>query len=53
MPPTQKGKWIKIAENVHNSELFKKVLEYLLGEKKSLDYPNASVRNHVNTKAKV
>ncbi|XP_063591692.1 uncharacterized protein LOC134768817 [Penaeus indicus] len=53
LPPTQKREWIKIAENVEPVELFKKLLEYLLGERKSLKYLIASVRNPVNTKARV
>lgn len=53
LPPTQKREWVKLAETVQTSDLFGQLLKYLLGEKKSMKYLNASVRNNDSVKAKV
>ncbi|XP_068236976.1 uncharacterized protein [Palaemon carinicauda] len=53
LPPTQKREWVKLAECVGNRDLFGKLLEYLLSEKKSMKYLNANIRSNNNIKAKV
>ncbi|XP_068233584.1 uncharacterized protein [Palaemon carinicauda] len=53
LPPTQKREWVKLAECVGNRDLFGKLLEYLLSEKKSMKHLNANIRSNNNIKAKV
>ena len=42
-----------MAETVQNSDLFEKLLKYLLSEKKCVEYLTASERSKDNVKAKV
>ncbi|XP_068245411.1 uncharacterized protein [Palaemon carinicauda] len=53
LPPTQKHEWVKLAECVDNRDLFGKLLEYLLSEKKSMKYLNANIRSNNDIKSKV
>ncbi|XP_068233730.1 uncharacterized protein [Palaemon carinicauda] len=53
LPPTQKREWVKLAECVGNRDLFGKLLEYFMSEKKSMKYLNANIRSNNNIKAKV